>query len=159
MRNGDDVIYTGPPSVEVAPGERGHVLSCTSSYAHVQWYGGHHVGLHATDDLDVVAALDSISASLDDSLEVSSSVGSLVSLASAQEAYDAMGGEGLVSHLASGGYLSAYASVAEELLQQVTAVLQQDPVLHQLTAQMDPDEADEILRRAATTLLSDSGDF
>jgi hypothetical protein len=160
MRNGDDVVYTGEPSMEVAPGERGHILSCTSSYAHVQWHLGHHVGLHPTEELEVVAVLGTIEASLDDSLEVaSSSVGVIVSLASAQETYDATGGPGLVSHLASAGHLSVYASVVEDALQLITSALQQDPVLRQLSMQMDPDEADELFRRAATTLLTDSGEF
>jgi hypothetical protein len=157
--NGDKVVYTGSEIDGLTPGVHGHVLSATAAYAHVQWLEGSRagqVGLHSVDDLGEASSYSrTVAASLDDCLEV----GSLVSLASAQEAYEETGSDGLVEHLASGGHLSAYASVAEDVLQQVTGLLQQDPVLHQLTAQMDPDEADEVLRRAAMTLLSDSGDF
>jgi hypothetical protein len=157
--NGDEVVYTGVRERDLTSGVHGRVLSATAAYAHVQWLEGSRagdVGLYGNDELaPAVSYHRTVAASLDDCLEV----GSLVSLASAQEAYEESGSDGLVSHLASGGHLSSYSSVAEDLLQQVTAVLQQDPVLHQLTAQMDPDEADEVLRRAAMTLLSDSGDF
>jgi hypothetical protein len=95
-----------------------------------------------------------VGASLNDSLEV----GSLVSVASAKEAYDVMGGEGLVSHLASAGYLAAYASMAEDVLQQLVSGLSHDPVIRQVIAQMDPEEAEDVLRRSATLLLT-SGDF
>lgn len=159
MRNGGEVVYTGTESEGLLPGVRGRVLVCTAAYAHVQWLEGARkgeVGLHRAEDLGSAGGpANAITASLDDSLEV----GSLISLASAQEAYEETGGSGLVSHLASGGYLSSYSSVAEEVLQQLTSRLQQDPVLVQLTASMDPEEADEVYRLTARTLLSDSGDF
>lgn len=158
MHNGGKVVYVGGDE-DPGYGAHGHVLSCTAAYAHVQWLEGPHqgrVGLYMAEDLDEAPASRSIvTASLDDSLEV----GSLVSLASAQEAYEETGGEGLVSHLASAGHLAAYSQVAEEALQLITARLQQDPVLHQLTSSMDPEEADEVFRTAAHMLLSDSGDF
>lgn len=157
MRDGDQIAYAGRDE-HVPPGTVGRVLSCTAAYAHVQWTDGPaqgQVGLYSTDDLSVLGYVSTVTASLDDSLEV----GSLASLASVQQAYEETGGEGLVSHLASTGYLSSYASVAEEALALVTARLQRDPVLHQLTSAMDPDEADEVYRTAARTLLNDSGDF
>jgi hypothetical protein len=163
MRDGGRVRYVGPWDEEVRFGAVGHVLTCTSSYAHVQWDGMRKgvVGLHHTDDLEDVTG-SHVSASLDDSLEVGASVqemGLLTSLASAQEAYEETGGDGLVSHLASTGYLSTHASAAEEALQLITGSLQLDPVLRQLTSTMDPDEADAVYRLAARNLLIDSGDF
>ena len=159
MRNGGNVVYVGEEAEGLSYGVHGHVLSCTAAYAHVQWLEGARqgqVGLYMADDLEDASDYRSaVIASLDDSLEV----GSLISLASAQEVYEENGGDGLVSHLASGGYLSSYSSVAEEVLQQLTSRLQQDPVLHQLTASMDPEEADEVYRLAARALLMDSGDF
>lgn len=159
MRNGGEVTYVGRDRDGLVFGVRGQVLSCTAAYAHVRWLEGAQqgqVGLYAADDLDDGASrINAVSASLDDSLEV----GSLVSIASAQEAYEETGGEGLVSHLASAGYLAAYSSVAEEALQLIDTSLRQDPVLRQLSAAMDPDEADEVYRVAARMLLSDSGDF
>lgn len=165
MYNGDQVQYTGPATGGLVPGVRGRTLSCTASYAHVQWIEGARAGQVdpiSNDDLEPVRALanaigypNAVTASLDDSLEV----GALFSLASAQEAYEETGSEGLVSHLASGGFLASYSSVAEEALQLITARLQQDQALLQLTASMDPEEADEVYRLAARTLLSDSGDF
>lgn len=159
MHDGGQVSYAGQDREGLVFGMRGQVLSCTAAYAHVQWLEGPHrgqVGLYSADELsDTPSRLDSVAASLDDSLEV----GSLVSIASAQEAYEETGREGLVSHLAATGYLAAYASVAEEALQLITAQLQLDPVLRQLSASMDPEEAEEILQVAARTLLKDSGDF
>jgi hypothetical protein len=159
MRNGDKVVYVGPENDEVSYGVHGQVLSCTAAYAHVQWQEGNvtgKVGLYMAEDLNVASDIrNAVTASLDDSLEV----GSLTSLSSAREAYEETGGQGLVSHLASVGYLAGYSQVAEEALQLITAQLQQDPVLHQLTASMDPEEADEVFRTAAHMLLSDSGDF
>lgn len=159
LHDGGKVQYTGLEGNGLRFGEEGRVLSCTSAYAHVQWLEGPRkgeVGLHHTDDLqDVSSTVSHIEASLDDSLEV----GSLVTLASAQEAYEETGGDGLVSHLASAGYLSAHASAAEEALQLITASLQLDPMLRQFTALMDPDEANEVYRLAARNLLIDSGDL
>lgn len=158
MHNGDDVVYTGREAEGLLPGAHGHVLSCTAAYAHVQWLDGARageVGLHRAEDLCPLVRPNAVTASLDDSLEV----GSLVSLASAQEAYEETGGEGLVAHLAAQGLLAGYSQVAEEALQLIASTLQQDPVLHQLTASMDPEEADDVFRRAATALLTESGDF
>lgn len=156
MRDGDKVVYVGEDADLF--GVQGRVLSCTAAYAHVRWLDGAQqgqIGLYMADALQGVADHSTVVASLDDSLEV----GSLISLASAQEAYEETGGDGLVSHLASGGYLASYSSVAEEALQLITASLQQDAVLRQLTSAMDPEEADEVYRLAARTLLTDSGDF
>jgi hypothetical protein len=159
MRDGGKVVYVGLERDGLRFGDHGHVLSCTAAYGHVQWLDGARkgdVGLHHTDDLQTVSSAAShIEASLDDSLEV----GSLTTLASAQEAYEETGGDGLVSHLASAGYLSTHASVAEEALQLITASLQLDPMLRQLTATMDPEEADAVYRLAARNLLIDSGDL
>lgn len=172
MRDGDEVVYAGGEQ-DVPSGTRGHVLSCTSAYAHVQWREGSvrgQVGLYSVEDLTVSrpdvfitdslminkgATISAVSASLDDSLEV----GTLDTLASVQAAYEETGGEGLVSHLASAGYLDGYSQVAEEALQLITAQLRLDPVLRQLTSSMDPEEAEDVYRVAARTLLSDSGDF
>jgi hypothetical protein len=158
MRDGDQIAYAAQGG-EVLHGTRGRVLRCTASYAHVQWAEGVKAGqvdLVPTEDLDRLStSSNAVTASLDDSLEV----GSLISVASAQEAYEETGGGGLISHLASGGYLASYSSVAEEALQLLTARLQQDAVLRQLTSSMDPEEADEVYRLAARTLLTDSGDF
>ena len=157
MHDGSSVIYVGPTREDLAYGTSGRVLTCTASYAHVQWSDGARQGqvdLHATEDL----SFDDrhvITASLDDSLEV----GSLVSLASAEEAYTETGGDGLVTHLASAGHLTRYASLAEEALERLTAALGSDPVLRQLTSAMDPVEAETVLRRAAQQLFTDSGDF
>lgn len=159
MHDGGKVVYIGLERDGLRFGDHGHVLSCTAAYGHVQWLDGDRkgeVGLHHTDDLQTVAsAVSHIEASLDDSLEV----GSLTTLASAQEAYEETGGDGLVSHLASAGYLSAHASAAEEALQLITASLQLDPMLRQLTSTMDPDESDQVYRLAARNLLIDSGDL
>jgi len=159
MQNGGKVVYTGDATDGLIPGVHGHVLAGAKSYAHVQWLEGEQrgtVSMVHTDDLAPAAHYaNTVAASLEDSLEVPS----LISLASAQEAYDSMGGEGLVSHLSVGGHLASYASLVEDALQQIVAGLQQDPVLRQLTAQMDPEEADEVYRTAAVSLISESGDF
>lgn len=159
MQDGGKVVYTGEESDGLFPGALGHVLARATSYAHVQWLEGKSRGkvsmVHADDLAPAKHYASTVAASLEDSLEVAS----LVSLASAQEAYDAMGEQGLISHLASGGHLASYSSLVEDALQQIVSGLQQDPVLRQLTAQMDPEEADEVYRTAAMTLISDSGEF
>lgn len=154
---GDGVTYSGNGAEGVSLGTHGRVLSRTAVYAHVMWVEGElkgQVTLHRLDDLQMDQGR-TVTASLDDSLEV----GSLISLASAQSAYEESGGGGLVSHLASGGHLAAYASVAEDAFQMIAEALQGDPVLGQMTASMDPEEADEVYRLAARALLHDSGDF
>lgn len=154
---GDGVTYSGAEEDGLSPGTHGRILSRTAVYAHVMWVEGARKGQvtpHLLGDL----AMDmshAVIASLDDSLEV----GSLISMASAQDAYAEAGGSGLVSHLASGGHLAVYASIVEDAFQMVSEALQRDPVLGQLTATMDPDEADEVYHLAAKALLADSGDF
>jgi hypothetical protein len=161
MHDGGKVVYAGQEHQGLTPGTAGRVLSCTALYGHVQWLEGPHkgkVGLYPSEDLATVGRLPSadpsrsVSASLNDSLEV----GSLVSVASAREAYDSMGGDGLISHLAD--YLTVYSSLAEDALQQIISGLAQDPVIKQVIAQMDPEEAEDVLRRSAALLLT-SGDF
>lgn len=153
MHDGGYCTYAGQDQA-VPAGTMGQVLSCTAAYAHVQWPDG-RVGLYPTDDLHPVEGRSQVTASLDDSLEV----GSLESLAGIQEVYEETGGEGLVSRLASSGYLSVYSSVAEEAFDFVTGRLQQDPMLRQLVAAMDPEEADQVFRKVAASLLNESGDF
>lgn len=160
MRDGDQVTYIGQDMYDVlTPGDMGRVLQGGERYAHVMWSTGALAGkvdLYDVEDLQVLAAdRCDVSASLDDSLEVAS----FASLASAQDAYEETGGRGLAVHLASSGYLASYASLAEDALQHVVAGLQQDVVLRQLTAQMDPDEAEEVYRTAALSLISNTGEF
>lgn len=161
MYDGEMVTFIGLETQDspLRAGDRGRMLTCEASYGHVQWLEGGcqgQISPHDYDDLHPTGGRDQVvQASLNDSLEV----GSLVSLASAQEAYDSMGDQGLVSHLASDGHFASYSSLAEDALQHVVAGLQQDSVLRQLTAQMDPEEADEVFRTAAKSLISDMGDF
>lgn len=152
--NGDRVVYVGSDRDDATFGDRGLILSATAAYAHVQWTDG-GVGMYDLADLDTVSPDLAITASLDDSLEV----GTLVSLASAEEAYTESGCEGLVAHLAMNGLLSSYASLAEEALQLIEARLRLNPVIHQLVAGMDADEADQVVRKTAMVLLQDSEDF
>lgn len=160
MYDGEMVEFIGPEQrdLPLRTGDRGRMLTCEASYGHVQWLEGGCAGQvlpHDYDDLNPTGGRDQVvQASLNDSLEVAS----LISLASAQDAYDAMGDQGLVSHLASGGHLASYSSLAEEALLQIVAGLRLDPVLRQLTSTMDPDEADEVYRTAAMSLISDMGD-
>lgn len=151
---GDAVIYTGPGSENLLPGTQGRALSRTAVYAHVMWSEGaltNQVTLVSTEDLAFTVAVRTVASSLDDSLEF----GSLSSLASAEDAYNESGGDGLVSHLASGGFLAAYTEVAEDAYQMVSEALRRDAVLRHVTASMAPEEADDVYRRAARALLTD----
>ncbi len=154
---GSSVSYEGDDTAGPEAGARGRVLSHTSVYAHVLWTEGRlggQVTLHDVGDLR--ADLEyTITASLDDSLEV----GSLVSIASAQGSYEESGTDGLIAHLASGGHLGVYASLAQDARQMVADILRRDPLLMQVTAMMDPDEADGVYHLAAAALLQDLGDF
>lgn len=153
MNDGATVRYTGPQSERLEPGTKGRVLSHTALYSHVRWLEGSsrgEVGLYPTEDLQALSVAHSgVDASLNDSLEV----GPLISLASAEEAYDSQGPEGLLEHLVATGHLSSYASHAEDALSQMSSLLEADPLLHRLTAHMDPEEAQMIYRSAARQLL------
>lgn len=151
------VHYAGPPRDGLTPGTRGRVLSRTALYGHVRWLEGPckgQVGLYPTEDLQSPSVPHSASL-VDDSLRDSLEVGPLISLASAEEAYDSQGPEGLLDHLISTGHLASYASHAEDALTHMADLLEADPLLHRLTAHMDPDEAQMIYRTAARQLLTD----
>lgn len=160
MHEGSTVRYAGLQQDELTPGTRGRVLSHTALYGHVRWLEGPsqgQVGLYPIEDLQGLsgpsrtAGVDSLHESLNDSLEV----GSLVSIASAREAYDGEGLPGLLAHLVSTDHLNIYASCVEDALTQVMTSLTDDPLLHRLTAHMDEDEAQQLYRTAARQLLLD----
>lgn len=150
---GAQVSWVGPESDGYEVGDTGSLLAFSSaSYAHVSWATGLNAGqtdLVSIDDLSTghVASRDLLADSLDE--------GGLVSF-SARQVMDTEGEAGVLNTMASMGHLTAFSSIAEDVLNQVTAKIRQDPSFRAVMAQLDDEEADALVRLATTCLVRDA---
>lgn len=156
MQDGLTVAYAGQPG-DLQPGDLGQVLSADHSYAHVMWSTGALAGqvrLHDTADLDLSPSMVSpmprshIEASLDDSLEVGS-----VQVTSARQIYDAAGPAGVLEQMSLGGQLDQLSDISDEVYTLVTSRVRTSPYVRTVTAQLDEDEAEEVVRMTSAALL------
>lgn len=155
MLDGLTVAYAGQPG-DLQPGDRGEVLSADYQYAHVLWHTGALTGqvrLHDTGDLDLSPSMVSpvarhIEASLDDSLEVGS-----IEITSARQTYDSSGPAGVLEQMSLGGQLDQLSDIGDEVYTLVTSRVRTSPYVRTITAQLDEEEAEEVVRMTSAALL------
>jgi hypothetical protein len=154
VHDGLTVAYAGLAG-ELQPGDQGQVLSADYQYAHVLWHTGALAGqvrLHDTAELDLspsmAAPQNHIEASLDDSLEVGS-----IQPTSARHAYDSSGPAGVLEQMALGGQLDQLSDIGDEVYTLVTSRVRTSPYVRTVTAQLDEDEAEEVVRMTSAALL------
>lgn len=152
MREGSKVSYTGMDADGVSLGDQGAVLAASGPRAEVMWYTGSRTNqVTIVDEFDLVVTGSRVSDGLEDSLEV----GGLVTF-SARHAYDEGGEVAILNQMADAGHLAAFADIAEEALSMVAARLRQDASFRAVTAQLDEEEAEGVLRLASSCLIRDA---
>lgn len=159
LREGSHVSCVGDGRNGRALGERGQILAITGRSAHVKW-ADRSITLEDLDDLALLrsgfgaARATAAVVEPDDDLADSLDVGP-IQAAGMRGVYEAEGGFGVLSALASTGQLSGFASIAEETRLFAEARVRQDPDLARVAAQLDPEEADELVSLATASLLRD----
>lgn len=152
---GGDVSYVGQGEQF---GSQGQYLASAGPHAgHVKWANGPRAGLiDLVDTEDLVPMRSTFRAAvvhdeLDDSLEVGG-----FPFTAVRQVQQAEGTVGLLNFMASSGHLSGFAGIAEESLAYVAHKIRQDPGVREVTAQLDEDEAESLVRLAAHSLLRDA---
>ena len=152
MREGSKVSYTGMDADGVTLGDQGRVLATDGSRAEVLWYTGARTNqVTVADGYDLVVTGSRVADSLEDSLEV----GGLVTF-SARHTYDQGGEVALLNQMAEAGHLAAFADIAEDALNLVASRLRHDASFRAVTAQLDEEEAEGVLRLASSCLIRDA---
>jgi hypothetical protein len=152
MREGSKVSYTGMDADGVSLGDQGRVLLTDGSRAEVLWHTGARINqVTVAAEFDLVVTGSRASDGLEDSLEV----GGLVTF-SARHAYDEGGEVAILNQMADAGHLAAFADIAEEALSMVASRLRQDASFRAVTAQLEEEEAEGVLRLASACLIRDA---
>jgi hypothetical protein len=155
LHEGARVSYIGDGHDGRALGEHGRLLAITGRSGHVKWEDR----TITLVDLNDVAALSPSTAAArppaDDDLADSLDVGPVRSFG-VRGVYEVDGTSGVLSALASTGQLTGFASIAEDTRLFAEGRVRQDPELSRAAAQLDPEEADELIAMATAVLLRDA---
>lgn len=156
LHDGQLVSYAGADGYEEGfVGDRGKVLVADGEISHVMWSTGSRAGevtLTSNDVLVAAAAfIGEVEGSLDDSLEV----GGLAAFSSRQ-VWDEVGPVGLLNTMVEGGHLASFLDIAEDALGLVVHRIRHDASFRVITAELDEDEAEKLVRTAAAALIRDA---
>lgn len=161
LREGHLASYVGDGHDGIPLGAQGEVLSRAGSGAYVKWVTGSRQGvidLVDTEDLVGVpqrrqrtAVALPPSDDLDDSLEVG-----FMPTTAAVQTQEEQGAPGLLSMMASQGRLRGLTNMAEEVLSVVAHRVRQDANVREVTAQLDPDQAEDLIQLTALSLLQNA---
>lgn len=155
ISDGIRVRYIGTSDGPVAPGDQGSVLVASGHCAHIQWRTGAFAGqvhLHDTVDLEPLSPRQgALEDSLDDSLEVAG-----LGTFTARQIFDEGGSEALLNAMADSGRLSSFQEIAEDALALVAERIRTSAAFTALASHLDEDEADDMVRTAAATLIRDA---
>jgi hypothetical protein len=154
MRDGDPVFYAGRSvTAGAAVGDEGDVLAVAGRAVHVKWTTGARAGLVSTEhEMDLEPRRAGVR---DDHLVDSLELGSL-SVHAAREVYDEQGAAGVLQTMAEQGHLAGLAGLADEALSVVAARVRADPSFRAVTAVLDDDEGEALVRLASAVLLRDA---
>lgn len=155
---GARVTYVGTDGR--AERQEGTVIAVTatspSSVCHVQWATGAFEALYEDDLSDVDGRTQHAhSASLHDPLADSLEVGSLQTY-SVRTVLDEGGEAALLNEMIRAGHLAGLGPVVDEAIALVAARLRQSLPFIEVTAQLDPEEADSLVSLASTCLVRDA---
>lgn len=155
LREGCRVSYVGDGSDGRALGDRGRLLVRSGGKGHVNWDDG-QVTMH---DLDFLAASSGqtrqAAVAPPDGLEDSLEVGP-ITMVGVRGVYDTEGGVGVLNAMATTGVLAAFPEIAAQAQHFVAGRIREDPSFHAVVAQLDDDEAEELVALASQVLLRDA---
>jgi hypothetical protein len=154
LREGQKVAYTGYATSELNLGDEGRILLMSSNTAHISFENGISAGQIvpvALHDLSPLQSTSSIDTDLNDSLETSGLTAFAV-----RDVYD-MGGEtAILNAMHESGHLAAFQDIAEDALILVASLIRRDPSFIEVLSQLDEEEADSVVRTAASVLIRDA---
>lgn len=154
IRDGQTVTYIGPGMNGLAIGDQGKVLSAERDSCHVLWASGalhNQIVLVGNFDLAPIgrqATLDG----LEDCLDVDSGI----STSATRDIFDTGGEIGLLNQMAEEGHLASFAAIAEDAYEFIASRVRQDPAFRSITAHLDEDEGEALIRLASHVLLRDA---
>lgn len=152
IRESSVVAYTGHETDGLVVGDRGRVVLSNDNVIHVLWTTGskaRQITPHYESSLVVITG--SHGDGLDDSLDV----GGLVTF-SARNSYEAGGAMQVVSELSDQGHFASLSDVADEAIALVSARIRQDPSFRVIAAELDEEEAEEVIRYASACVIRDA---
>lgn len=156
LQDGQLVSYAGADGYDdLFVGDHGKVLVADGEIAHVMWTTGSRAGTVTITESELLTGSAeyemSVSGSLDDSLDV----GGLTSFSS-REVWDESGPVGLLNTMVETGHLASFLDIAEEALGLVSHRIRHDASIRVITAELDEDEAETLVRKAAAALIRDA---
>jgi hypothetical protein len=154
LREGSKVSYIGDGHDGRQLGDHGRLLVRSGRQGHVKWASG-EITPHDLEDLapapgahqQRVAAVDPLA----DSLEVG-----LPQVVSVRATYEIEGAAGVLNALATTGSLGGFSEIANEVMSLVATRVRSDPGIAPVLAQLDDDEAAELVTTATHALLRDA---
>lgn len=151
VQDGDEVYYSGLERAGALVGDKGKVLATSGLGAHVRWETGARAGSVSLEDQRDLEGRLSTSALLADSLEYGE-----LRVSAARRRFDEDGPDGVLAMLAEAGHLMAFASIAEEALEMVAHRVRHDPSIRAVTASLDDEEGEQVVRAASAALIYDA---
>lgn len=151
---GQRVAYAGDDPLNDV-GSQGKVVALSGTAAHVQWLTGPKVGsIDLVEQFEVVAAAQPRQAAAPETFDYALDMMTTSSL-QVRATYDESGEDGVVSALDEVGHLAMLGEHVERALGGLAGDLRGDPIFREVLAQLEPDEADTVLNRVASVLLTD----
>jgi hypothetical protein len=153
---GQKVAYAGEDPY-MAVSDKGKVLAVSGTAAHVQWLTGSRAGQidlveqhELVPDRSAGAQPTTLAAAFDNTLDMVGSPAIQV-----RATYDEVGEQGLVTALDEAGHLAVLQAYVEEAVGHLASRIRHDPTLANVLAQLESDEADGLVGRVASLLLTD----
>jgi hypothetical protein len=151
---GQGVIYVGLAGDGLQPGDKGRCLLRDDRAAHVLWSTGSMSGQESlvyADDLAQEARQQRAASLVEDSLEFAD-----LQTFAVREVYETQGEAGVINQMAQLGHLTAFSDIAEEAIALVATLIRQDPSFREVTASLDDEEGESVIRLASACLIRDA---
>lgn len=159
---GSKVAYAGDTDPFQEVGSLGKVIALSGDAAHVQWLTGPKSGsIELVQQYELVPDRSQQQAqhqalagpqmnSFDHALDMPAT-----ETISVRATYDDLGEEGVVNALSETGHLAMLTEYVDDAVGYLASRVRQDPGLGIILAQLEADEADALVGRVASLLLSD----
>lgn len=153
---GCKVTYAGDTDPYNEVGAHGRVIALSGQAAHVQWTDGPKTGaIDLVDQYELIedrsaTGTQTVSASFDAALGIPDN-----SVVAVRDTYDELGEEGLLNALSEAGHLAVLSEYVEDCVGTLAARVREDQSLGTVLSQLEQDEADSLVGRVASVLLTD----
>lgn len=153
---GQKVTYAGDTDPYNEVGAHGKVVALSGTAAHVMWTDGPKTGaVDLVEQFELLpdrsaAFTQSVAASFDAALDLPDN-----SVVAVRDTYDEQGEEGLVTALNEAGHLAMLSAYVEEAASHLASRIREDPALGTVLSQLEADEADSLVGKVASVLLTD----